>query len=155
MDIGSKHGYPSSSLSNFAGHRFVLDDVEIYSMEGFLQSLKYKNPDMQVEVCKLIGYGAKKRGSKKNWKREGLLYWKGKDIDRFGDEYQDLLDRAYQAMFEQSSAFRKALMSTQNATLTHSIGRRKESETILTKTEFCRRLERLRDEAKQIDELFE
>ena len=42
MDIGSKAGYPASSLSNFAGHRFVIDDVECYSMEGFLQSLKLK-----------------------------------------------------------------------------------------------------------------
>ena len=65
MDISSKSGYPSSSLSNFAGHRFTLDDVEIFSMEGFLQGLKFKNPDMQAEVCKLVGYGAKKRGGKK------------------------------------------------------------------------------------------
>jgi predicted NAD-dependent protein-ADP-ribosyltransferase YbiA (DUF1768 family) len=155
MDIGSKHGYPSSSLSNFAGHRFTLDDVEIHSMEGWLQGLKFKNPDMQVEVCKLVGYGAKKRGSKKNWKQEGLMYWRGEPIDRFGDEYQVLLDRAYKAMFEQSKSFRKALMSTKDAVLTHSIGRRKESETILTKTEFCRRLMDLRANAQNIDELFE
>ena len=32
MDIGSKSGYPSSSLSNFAGHRFIFDGVECYSM---------------------------------------------------------------------------------------------------------------------------
>jgi hypothetical protein len=155
MDIKSKNGYPSSSLSNFAGHRFTLDEVEIFSMEGFLQSLKFKNPDMQVEVCKLIGFGAKQRGSKKNWKLKGVLYWKGVEIDRFGDEYQLLLDRAYKAMFEQSKGFRKALMSTQNASLSHSIGRRKESESILTANEFCSRLERLRDNAKDIGELFE
>lgn len=41
MDIGSKSGYPSSSLSNFAGHRFTVDDVECYSMEGFLQIYFY------------------------------------------------------------------------------------------------------------------
>ena len=28
MDIGSKSGYPSSSLSNFAGHRFIFEDVK-------------------------------------------------------------------------------------------------------------------------------
>lgn len=39
MDIGSKSGYPSSALSNFAGHRFTLDGVEIWSMEGFLQRI--------------------------------------------------------------------------------------------------------------------
>ena len=40
MNIGSGSGYPASSLSNFAGHRFTVDGIECYSMEGFLQSLK-------------------------------------------------------------------------------------------------------------------
>ena len=156
MDIKSKSGYPSSSLSNFAGHRFTLDDVEVYSMEGFLQSLKFKNPDMQAEVCKLIGFGAKQRGAKKNWWTKGVLYWRGVEIGRFGDEYQELLDRAYKAMFEQSKGFRNALLSTRNASLTHSIGKSKQSDTILTKSEFCGRLEKLRRNAqKEYDELFE
>lgn len=59
MDIGSGNGWPSASLSNFAGHRFEVDGVECYSMEGFLQSLKFKSPEMQTEVCKLIGKAAK------------------------------------------------------------------------------------------------
>ena len=74
MDIGSKSGYPSSSLSNFAGHRFIFDGVECYSMEGFLQSLKFKDPNMQIEVCKLIGKKAKFKGkSKKWWKNPSIL----------------------------------------------------------------------------------
>jgi hypothetical protein len=36
MDIGSGKSYPSGALSNFAGHRFFLDDVQCNSMEGFL-----------------------------------------------------------------------------------------------------------------------
>lgn len=46
MDIGSGSGYPSSSLSNFAPHPFVIDGIECNSMEGFLQSLKFENQDM-------------------------------------------------------------------------------------------------------------
>lgn len=53
MDIGRGCGYPASSLSNFAPHPFVIDGVECASMEGFLQSLKFASPDIQVEVCKL------------------------------------------------------------------------------------------------------
>lgn len=41
MNISSGSSYPASSLSNFAGHRFTIDDVECYSMEGFLQSFFY------------------------------------------------------------------------------------------------------------------
>jgi hypothetical protein len=45
MDIRSGKDYLASALSNFAPHPFVLDGVEIASMEGFLQSLKFGNPD--------------------------------------------------------------------------------------------------------------
>ena len=62
MDIGSGTGWPSAALSNFAPHPFTIDGVECASMEGFLQSLKYKEPDMQIEVCKLVGKAAKFKG---------------------------------------------------------------------------------------------
>jgi hypothetical protein len=146
MNITSNGKYPANKLSNFAGHRFVIDGVECYSMEGFLQSLKFKSPEMQVEVCKLIGSGAKKKGANKNWKRRQILYWQGKEYPRKSKEYQQLLDRAYQAMFDQSESFRKALKASMGSTLNHSIGKTKESDTVLTISEFCRRLTRLRDQ---------
>ena len=43
MDISSGSSYPASSLSNFAPHPFIIDDIECSSMEGFLQSLKFKD----------------------------------------------------------------------------------------------------------------
>ena len=49
LDIGSGKDYPSNALSNFAPHPFVIDGVECNSMEGFLQSLKFKEPEMQKE----------------------------------------------------------------------------------------------------------
>lgn len=145
MDIKSNKKYPSSALSNFAPHPFELDGVKCSSMEGFLQSLKFKNPAMQEEVCKLVGFAAKKKGSKKNWKDN--LWWRGEPIDRFSDEYQELLDRAYDAMGENSS-FRKALLASGDAVLTHSIGKRKKKDTILTVREFCGRLMMLRAKIK-------
>jgi len=145
MNISSGGKYPSNALSNFAPHPFIFDRVEVAGMEGFLQSLKFKNPDMQKEVCKLVGRGAKYNGKGKNWQRDGVLYWRGKEILRNSDEYQDLLDRVYGAIFEQSQSFRKALMASGNATLTHSLGRNKPSETILTRSEFCKRLTKLRE----------
>lgn len=144
MDIGSGKGYPSSALSNFAPHPFYLDGVYCASCEGFLQSLKFSNPDMQVEVCKLIGKAAKFKGKAKNWRVLQKLYWRGKEIDRHSQEYQELLDRAYLAMFEQSTSFRNALKASGNATLTHTIGRKDSHETILTRQEFCSRLTKLR-----------
>jgi predicted NAD-dependent protein-ADP-ribosyltransferase YbiA (DUF1768 family) len=145
MDVRSGKGYPSSALSNFAGHRFIFDGVVCNSMEGLLQSFKFKNPDMQVEVCKLIGKAAKLKGMEKNWRVLQTLYWRGVAINRHSQEYQDLLDRAYNAMFEQSESFRNALAASGDAVLTHSIGNTDDDETILTRREFCSRLMKLRE----------
>lgn len=145
MNIGSGTGYPSSSLSNFAGHRFVIDDITCNSMEGFLQSLKFSSVEMQEHVCTLIGKAAKFKGKKKKWFLTQTLYWKGVEIKRNSDEYQLLLNRAFNAMYEQSDSFKKALHASGKGVLKHSMGKTSQSETVLTISEFCGRLMRLRD----------
>ena len=144
MDIGSGKGWPSAALSNFAPHPFVVDGVECSSMEGFLQSLKFKNPFMQKEVCKLVGRAAKFKGKPKKWWRDQHLWWHGKRIDRHSNEYQLLLDKAFYALAKNTS-FQKALVATGKAVLTHSIGKSDSSKTILTKREFCVRLAYIRE----------
>ena len=47
IDIHSKGDYPANVLSNFYPNEFELDGVRCASMEGFLQSLKFKNPKKQ------------------------------------------------------------------------------------------------------------
>lgn len=143
MDIGSGSGFPSAALSNFAPHPFTFDGVECNSMEGLLQSFKFSNPEMQKEVCKLVGKQAKFKGKKKKWYKTQTLYWQGVEYKRDSQEYQDLLDRAFDALSANES-FQKALLATGNATLTHSIGKSKQNETVLTKTEFCSRLTKIR-----------
>lgn len=145
MDIGSGKGYPSASLSNFHARRFIFDGVECYSIEGVLQSFKFKNVEMQDYVCSLIGMAAKRKGSKKNWKESQILYWRDREYKRNSKDYQDLLDRLYMCVYEQDPSFRKDLEATGKATMTHSIGKIKESDTVLTIREFCGRLTRLRD----------
>ena len=115
-------------------------------MEGFLQSLKFDKPHIQEEVCKLIGKAAKFRGQKRNkaWKSTQTLWWRGIAMPRLSQEYQDLLDRAFFCMLEQSESFKNALAATHDSVITHSIGKNKESDTVLTEREFCSRLMRLR-----------
>lgn len=144
MDIGSGTGYPSSALSNFAPHPFIIDGVECNSMEGFLQSLKFKDVDMQKSVCLLVGKAAKFKGKKKKWYRTQTLYWNGVEYKRDSEEYQQLLDKAFDALSE-NSGFQKALLATGTSTLTHSIGKNKQSETVLTRSEFCSRLTQIRE----------
>jgi predicted NAD-dependent protein-ADP-ribosyltransferase YbiA (DUF1768 family) len=145
MDIKSNCGWPAEELSNFASHPFALDGVRIASMEGFLQSLKFSDQKIQIEVCKLVGYKAKAAGRHQDWRQSQTLYWNGTAFNRHGELYQTLLDRAYQAMFEQNEKFRNCLAATGSETLTHSIGRTNASETVLTQREFCSRLLNLRD----------
>lgn len=139
MDIGTGTGYPSAALSNFAPHAFIIDGIECASMEGFLQSLKFSNPEMQKQVCTLVGKAAKFKGKKKKWYRTQTLYWQGKEYKRDSEEYQLLLDRAYNELAK-NEGFKKALLATGNATLTHSIGKKKKNETVLTIQEFVSRL---------------
>ena len=147
MDIGSGKGYPSSSLSNFAPHPFIMDGVQCASMEGFLQSLKFESIEMQEYVCTLVGKAAKFKGKKKKWWQKQELYWRGKVYKRDSLEYQRLLNRAYNSLYENRS-FRTALESTGKAILEHSIGKNKIQETVLTRSEFCSRLMYLRDNGK-------
>lgn len=153
MDIRSENGYPSSALSNFASHPFEIDGVFCASMEGWLQSLKFKSSEMQKEVCKLVGAKAKFRGKRKDWYRTQTLWWKGVEIDRHSEDYQKLLDRAF-AELAKNTKFRKALLATQNAVLTHSIGKKDKTKTILTTQEFCSRLTRIREQMKKDKALF-
>lgn len=147
MDISSGNSYPSSALSNFAPHPFTLDGVACASMEGFLQSLKFKSPEIQEYVCTLVGKAAKFKGKGKKWYTEQKLYWRGKAYLRDSEDYQNLLNRAYNALYD-NEGFRKALWATQGMTLTHSIGKSKKNETVLTTSEFCSRLTYLRDYGK-------
>lgn len=147
MDVGSKQGYPSSALSNFAPHPFEFDGVACNSMEGLLQAFKFKNPEMQKYVCTLVGLAAKRAGRNKNWRRSRTLYWQGKEYHRDSSEYQELLDRAYEALAG-NSGFRRALLASGDAVLTHTIGRTDSKETVLTRSEFCGRLMRLREMVK-------
>lgn len=98
---------------------------------------------MQKHVCTLVGKAAKFKGKDKKWWKEQKLYWQGKEFARESEEYQLLLNRAYNAIY-QNAGFRSALEASKPAILTHSIGKNDETRTVLTQTEFCGRLMKLR-----------
>jgi len=146
IDIHSKADYPASALSNFCRYPFVIDGVECASMEGFLQSLKFKSPKRQARVCHLSGKAAKKKGRWGiMWRLFGRLYWRGKGIDRCGEDFTRLVRRAYLAMYQSSPELRKALSDTHGAPLCHSIGGSDKRKTVLTEEEFISFLDELRN----------
>ncbi len=144
VNIHSKGKGAAAVLSNFYPRSFRLDGVEIGSLEGFLQSLKIKDAEEQKKVCLLCGKEAKLRGSEYKWER--FLYWRGMAVDRYSDEYRELLLRAYRKALSQNSDFREALMSTRGKLLIHTIGKMRKKDTVLTSLEFCTILMKLRKE---------
>ncbi len=149
IDIHSNGKYLSRALSNFAEHEFYIDNVKCLSMEGFLQSLKFRNVKKQKQVCLLSGKDAKNSTrhtvAQLRWRITHNLYWQGNRISRFSDEYQKLLDRAY-CELSKNTDFIRALFETAEKELVHSIGKNDARKTILTEYEFIYRLSRIRDE---------
>ena len=153
-DIKAHGSYPASFLSNFFPNSFRTrkGGVLCTSMEGFLQSLKFEDQEIQKNICNLSGFAAKYSGKSGNgWKKTQTLWWEGKKYDRVSVRYTKLIWSAYQDMFSQSRAFRKALRVTGNSTLTHSIGRTDPKETVLTEQEFVTILMKLRQMANEVE----
>lgn len=148
IDIRSSGAYPANVLSNFYPNEFVFDGVKCASMEGLLQSLKTKNIKLQQKVCSCSGRSAKfffrHKFQNLRWKLTGQLYWKGRLINRYSDEYQYFLASAYEAMTK-NKIFVDALINTNGAMLTHQLGRKDPRKTILTEYEFIFHLQRCRD----------
>ena len=144
LDIRSNGMYPSNVLSNLCSNGCRFEGMVCGSMEGFLQSLKQQDRDKQRQICSMKGGNARKR-SVTSWQTDQIVWWRGQAYDRQGEEYQNLIRRAYQAMFDQSERFRTALMQTRGLTLTHTSGETSPFKTILTAQEFCTILTELRD----------
>ena len=151
IDVYSKGEYPSNVLSNFYPNEFVIDGIKCASMEGFLQSLKYKNSKKQLKICAKVGLQARNKGHKKFWwKITGNIYWKKNKIKRCSSDFFNLVFRAYQEMFNQNKIFKEALLSCNGYELKHSIGIDNPSKTILTEKEFIIILDNLRYQKNDI-----
>lgn len=154
LDIRSNGQYPSNVLSNLCSNGFHFEGIVCGSMEGFLQSLKQKDKDKQRQICSMKGGNARKH-SVTSWQTDQIVWWKGQAYDRQSDDYQKLIRRAYQAMFDQSERFRAALMQTRGITLIHSSGEENPYKTILTEQEFCTILTEIRDNYDKRDKRIE
>ena len=81
-----------------------------------------------------------------DWRVKQELYFNGKSYDRHSQEYQDLITRAYDCLFESNDIFREIVLPRfKDCTLIHSIGETNSNETILTASEYLYQLRRLMD----------
>ena len=149
IDISYKDNL-SAPLSNLFPHKFVIDGVECKSMESFIQSLRERDVQLQKSICSdysgMMAY--KMRLALNDWRKEGDVYWQGKTICRFSDEYTELISRAYNCLFEQNILFKTVLERFKKHHLIHSIGCDDISETLLTEHEYRYQLNRLKEKIK-------
>lgn len=143
LDISYKDN-SSAPLSNLFPHKFVIDGVKCLSMESFIQSLRVEDKNIQRKICEeYTGYMAyKMRLSLPDWRKDGYVYWQGEKILRFSEEYQKLITKAYDMLFE-NNVFRFCLNTHKNKVLFHTIGCYDEEKTLLTQCEYIAQLERL------------
>lgn len=145
INIYSKSGNEiGQKLSNFYPHTFTFGGIEFGSFEAFVQCLKFSDPEEQMKVAGMDAKSAKAAGQTQHWQENGgWLYWKGRTINRYGREYQRLLDQAYDALC-QNAKFADALRRSRRPLLIHTIGKLRRKDTALTSIEFCRILTRKR-----------
>lgn len=153
MDVGGYTTGIAGRLSNFTPRDFVLDGFDCACLEGALQAFKFDDPEMQRLVCMMPGKDAKAIGQTRNevWQGSQTLWWQGKSYPRSSPEYQQLLDRLYEAALL-SADFAEDLLATGEEVLTHSIGEHDSRKTVLTEQEFCSRLMALRLKVKKTRE---
>lgn len=150
LDLGWRNKGLGRALSNFYPYRFVFEGVECGSMEGWLQSLKFSALDEQGAVAALVGYDAYKIGQNGNdWRETQTLWWNGVPYPRLSKEYHALVERAYDACFDNNVGFQKSLLETGTKALTHVIGSHDPTKSVLTEWEYIYNIYRLRAKAQQ------
>lgn len=78
-----------------------------------------------------------------NWKENGNIFWQGQEINRFSQQYDDLVDELYISAI-QNPLYREALINCDKYVM-HSIGDSEKSETVFTRYEFEKQLNCLKD----------
>ena len=137
-------------LSNLCNYPFVLDGIHCESFEGFLQSLKFRDAVDASAVRKLYGTKCFFAGQKGNgWKISQVLWWNGVGYQRSSKEYANLLERAYDALFDQNEDFCDALFASRFYELRHDFGKCDMMDSVLTRTEYIYNLYRLRSRFKR------
>ncbi|KAA0911152.1 hypothetical protein [Pusillimonas sp. ANT_WB101] len=141
---GTSTDWRGVALSNFSLSPFVLDDILLASIEGFIQGIKFPETDPRraIAFCS-SGWDAKSLASQADRR---AVYWAGISITYGSAEHHQLIGRAICARIEQSIGLQKVLISTEGLTLIHETGSEPESSTTsLPATVFCKIMTDLRE----------
>ena len=144
-------GNYSKTLSNLFPYTFNFRGKQLKSIEGFFQGIKFKDINMQNMVLEYSGLPALniKIASDYDWKEEGNIYWQGQAINRFSEEYDNLIDELYISAI-QNPLYRNVLKKCDKYIL-HEIGALNKEDSVFTRYEFEKQLNCLKDFLKERD----
>ena len=145
LNISSGSSDPRArDLSNFPRFPFVLDGIELASVEGFIQGIKRPIGDPMRELAfRSFGKEAKRIG--KHAERK-FVWWQDKAIPYGSREHHLLIERAIRAKFDQNPKAMESLLATEGMILTHDLGYTESPHTSLPERVFCGILTRTREE---------
>ena len=131
------------ALANYPLFPFILDDVLLASVEGFIQGIKF--PDTHPSRGRAFlahAHAAKQCGERAE---RISVWWKDKVLAYGSDAHHALIARAIRAKFYYNQGAQLALRATEGMELKHDIGPELPT-TSLPASVFCRILTDLRDE---------
>lgn len=150
INVGYKRtGAYAKALSNLFRYEFEFKGQKLSSIESFFQGIKFKNVEMQNLVFSYHSLNSNyvKVCSDYDWKKTGILYWQGKEIDRYSSEYDDLVDELYISAIQ--NPLYRSLLKNCNREIIHTMGAKEKSETVFTRYEFEKQLNCLKDFLKK------
>lgn len=150
INVGYKKSGPyAKTFSNLFHYEFEFRGKKLNSIESFFQGIKFKNIEMQNLVFSYHSLNSNyvKVCSGYDWKETGIVYWQGKEIDRYSSEYDDLVDELYISAI-QNPLYRNLLKNC-NREIIHTMGAKEKSETVFTRYEFEKQLNCLKDFLKK------
>lgn len=108
------------ALSNFTMSPFVLGDILMASVEGFIQGIKFPpGHDLRDEAFVSSGWKAKNIGASAD--REGA-YWDGRRFDYGSPDHHRTIATAIRARFAQNKGLQAVLLATKGAEIVHETG---------------------------------
>lgn len=150
INVGYKYKGPYAKVfSNLFPYEFKFKGKKLQSIEAFFQGIKFEDKKMQDIVFNYSALNSNyiKVCSGYDWKKTGIVYWQGKPIDRYSEEYDDLIDELYISAI-QNPIYRNLLKTTDRQIL-HTMGGKEKNETVFTRYEFEKQLNCLKDFLKK------
>ena len=150
INVGYKLKGPYAKIySNLFPYEFDFRGKHLNCIETFFQGIKFKDKKLQDMVFSYSGLDSNyiKAATDYDWKKTGIVYWQGKEIDRFSKEYDDIIDELYISAI-QNPLYRNALKIC-NKTIIHIMGETEKEKTTFTRYEFEKELNCLKDFLKE------